>query len=217
MTAHPRLDPRTGEMVFFAYSLFAPYLRYHVVDADGALVHSVDIDLPRPGDDARLRHHRAPTPCSSTRPIVFDMENLGKGPLVRWMPENGTRIGVMPRMGGADDLTWYEIENGHVQHFWNGWADGDRIEFSGSRFAAPNFGIDGTAELDERVAGNRGRLARRATGSTWRPAPPAGSRWTTSAATSTASTTTTTACARTSSTCRRSWPRAAPSATSTPS
>jgi carotenoid cleavage dioxygenase-like enzyme len=153
MTAHPRLDPRTGEMVFFAYSMFAPYLRYHVADADGVLVHSVDIDLPRPV----MMHDLVITDTHTVfldSPVVFDMENLGKGPLVRWMPENGTRIGVMPRMGTAEDLTWYEIENGHVQHFWNGWADGDRIEFSGSRFPAPNFGIDGTAELDERVAGN---------------------------------------------------------------
>ena len=33
MTAHPRIDPRTGELVCFAYSLFAPYLHYFVVDA----------------------------------------------------------------------------------------------------------------------------------------------------------------------------------------
>ena len=39
MTAHPRLDPRTGEMFFFAYSVFEPVIRYYVVDAAGALVH----------------------------------------------------------------------------------------------------------------------------------------------------------------------------------
>ncbi|WP_131827473.1 carotenoid oxygenase family protein, partial [Moorena producens] len=32
VTAHPRIDPATGEMYFFAYSLFAPYLRYFVAD-----------------------------------------------------------------------------------------------------------------------------------------------------------------------------------------
>ena len=35
MTAHPRLDPRTGEMFFFGYQPFPPYIRYHVVDAVG--------------------------------------------------------------------------------------------------------------------------------------------------------------------------------------
>ena len=34
LTAHPKLDPVTGEMLFFGYDLFGPpYLRYHVIDA----------------------------------------------------------------------------------------------------------------------------------------------------------------------------------------
>ena len=151
MTAHPRLDPRTGEMCFFAYSLFAPFLRYHVVDADGALVHSVAIDLPAPvmmHDFVITEHHAV----FLDSPIVFNMESLGDGPMVSWRPENGTRIGVMPRMGSADDVTWYEIDPGHVQHFWNGWVDGDRVEFSGSRFDAPDFGIDPNAPLDQSTA-----------------------------------------------------------------
>jgi carotenoid cleavage dioxygenase len=151
MTAHPRLDPRTGEMFFFAYSLFEPYLRYHVVDASGALVHSVAIDLPAPVmmHDFIITEHHA---VFLDSPIVFDIANLGIGPMVQWRPENGTRIGVMPRMGTADELAWFDIEPGHVQHFWNGWADDDRIEFSGTRFAHPNFGIDPSAPLDESTA-----------------------------------------------------------------
>ena len=98
MTAHPRLDPRTGEMLFFAYSLFEPYLRYHVVDATGALVHSVAIDLPAPV----MMHDFVITEDHAVfldSPIVFNMESLGEGPMVSWRPENGARIGVMPRLG----------------------------------------------------------------------------------------------------------------------
>jgi carotenoid cleavage dioxygenase len=160
MTAHPRLDPSTGELFFFAYSLFEPYLRYHVADASGALIHSVDIDLPAPV----MMHDFVVTADHAVfldTPIVFDLENLGKGPMVNWKPENGTRIGVMPRMGSAEDVRWFEIEPGHVQHFWNGWVDGQRIEFSGSRLAAPDFGIDPTAPLDQQAADNQpGRPAK---------------------------------------------------------
>ncbi len=148
MTAHPRLDPRTGEMCFFSYSLFAPYLRYYVVDAAGELVHRAELDLPAPV----MMHDFIITEDHAVfldSPIVFNMESLGEGPMVSWRPENGTRIGVMPRRGTADELTWYEIDSGHVQHFWNGWVDGDRIEFSGSRFAAPDFGIEAEAPVDE--------------------------------------------------------------------
>ena len=150
MTAHPRIDPRTGEMFCFAYSLFAPYLRYFVVDAHGDLVHSVDLDLPAPV----MMHDFVITEDHAVfldSPIVFNMESLGHGPMVSWRPENGTRLGVMPRRGGASDITWYEIEPGHVQHFWSGWADGDRIELCGSRFDAPDFGIDSDAPLDQSV------------------------------------------------------------------
>ena len=32
MTAHPKMDPETGEMLFFGYSPFPPYLTYHVAE-----------------------------------------------------------------------------------------------------------------------------------------------------------------------------------------
>jgi carotenoid cleavage dioxygenase len=160
MTAHPRIDPRTGELVCFGYSLFPPFLRYFVVDADGELVHSVDLDLPAPvmmHDFVITEHHAV----FLDSPIVFNMEALGHGPMVSWRPENGARLGVLPRRGGADDITWYDIEPGHVQHFWSGWSDGDRIELCGSRFDAPDFGIDSDAPLDESVADpSPGRPAR---------------------------------------------------------
>ena len=151
MTAHPRLDPRTGEMFFFAYSVFEPVIRYYVVDATGALVHRAKIDIPAPV----MMHDFVITEDHAVfldSPIVFDITNLGSGPMTQWRPENGTRIGVMPRLGTADDLRWFDIESGHVQHFWNGWVDGDRIEFSGSRLDHPDFGIDPRAALDESVA-----------------------------------------------------------------
>ena len=49
MTAHPKVDPVTGEMLFFGYDPFGPpWLRYHVVNADGELVRSEDIDIKGP-------------------------------------------------------------------------------------------------------------------------------------------------------------------------
>ena len=49
MTAHPKVDPVTGEMLFFGYDAFGPpWLRYHVVDVDGELVRSEDIDIEGP-------------------------------------------------------------------------------------------------------------------------------------------------------------------------
>jgi carotenoid cleavage dioxygenase len=151
MTAHPRLDPRTGEMLMFGYSLFEPYLRYHVVDPDGTLSHSVDIDLPAPV----MIHDFVITETHAVfldAPYVFDLENIGRGPMVRWMPERGCRIGVIPRRGEASDVRWFDVEPGYVQHYWSGWAEGSRIEVLGCRYPAPDFGIDNTTALDQRSA-----------------------------------------------------------------
>ncbi|TXI36013.1 MAG: apocarotenoid-15,15'-oxygenase, partial [Mycobacterium sp.] len=57
VSAHPKVDERTGEMLFFNYSKSAPYLHYGVVDANNDLVHYVDVPLPGP----RLPHDMAPT------------------------------------------------------------------------------------------------------------------------------------------------------------
>jgi len=153
MTAHPRIDPQTGEMFFFAYSVFEPVIRYYVVDADGTLVHRAKLEVPAPvmmHDFVITEHHAV----FLDSPIVFDVANMGKGPMVQWRPQNGTRIGVMPRRGAADEVRWFEIDPGHVQHFWNGWAEGDRIEFSGTRFDHPEFGIDTSGPLDESSTDN---------------------------------------------------------------
>jgi carotenoid cleavage dioxygenase len=55
VSAHPKVDDRTGELLFFNYSKQAPYMHYGVVDERGGLVHYVDVALPGP----RLPHDMA--------------------------------------------------------------------------------------------------------------------------------------------------------------
>jgi carotenoid cleavage dioxygenase-like enzyme len=38
MTAHPKIDPVTGELFFFGYGFTPPYLTYHVANAAGELI-----------------------------------------------------------------------------------------------------------------------------------------------------------------------------------
>ncbi len=133
MTAHPKIDTATGEMHFFGYSPFPPYLRYHVVDAEGTLVHSTEIDLPGPvmmHDFAITQNHVV----FLDSPAVFDVEALLRGgAAVRWDPDTGTRIGVMPRMGDGDQIRWLEIDNCYVVHFFNAWERDGSIEILGPR------------------------------------------------------------------------------------
>ena len=135
-TAHPKIDPVSGEMLFFGYQPFPPYLRYHVVDANGVLAHSADIDLP----NAVMMHDFVVTERWTVffdSPAHFDAAAMmSGGSMVRWAPELGTRIGVMPRYGSGADVRWFDVDEQYVVHFFNAWDDGaDRIEVRAPRFA----------------------------------------------------------------------------------
>ena len=125
-TAHPKVDPVTGEMHFFGYDILAPpFLRYHVVDAGGALTRTEEIDLPGPV----MMHDFAITRSSVVwldLPVVFDVSTFGSRPFpFVWRPEHGARVGVMPRLGGNDKVVWIEIEPCYVYHPLNAYDDAD--------------------------------------------------------------------------------------------
>ncbi|NNL67840.1 MAG: carotenoid oxygenase family protein [Myxococcales bacterium] len=133
VTAHPHVDPVNGEMVFFGYSPVPPFLRYHVADASGKLVRSEVIDVPvatMMHDLIVTREHVVFMVC----PATFRPEHLASGMPIRWEPELGTRLGVMPRNGGSDDLRWFELPPCYVFHPMNAFDDGSRIVADVCRF-----------------------------------------------------------------------------------
>jgi carotenoid cleavage dioxygenase-like enzyme len=133
MTAHPKVDPETGELLFFGYSAEPPYLRYHVADRSGRLTRSVEV--PRKvgtmmHDFVATRHHA----IFPEFPVSLRPENLFSDELFRWEPELGTRIGVMPRDGGASDAIWFETEACFVYHFMNAHEAGSRITIDAVKY-----------------------------------------------------------------------------------
>lgn len=123
MTAHPKIDPETGELHAFSYWFEEPYLLYHVVDASGRLTTTVPIGVPAPvsmHDFAITRHHV----LFFDQPAVFDLEAMRTtGFPYSWQPDNGARVGVLPRAGG--DVQWYETELGYCFHPLNAYEDDD--------------------------------------------------------------------------------------------
>jgi carotenoid cleavage dioxygenase len=129
MTAHPKVDPATGELVFFGSDVFGPpFLRYHVVDTAGVLVRTEDIDVPR----ATMHHDFGVTASRVVfldLPVVFDLGLVAEGRSLpyRWMPEVGARLGVMPRSGGNADIRWIAIDPVYAFHVLNCYDDGDTV------------------------------------------------------------------------------------------
>jgi len=134
MTAHPKIDPVTGEMLFFGYSPFPPYLQYHVADGSGALVKSEPIDIAWPSmihDFAVTAGHVIFILC----PIVLSFERMAEGKgLFSWDPDRGTRLGVMPRTGTTADVRWFETDPCYVFHPMNAYEDGERIVLDVARY-----------------------------------------------------------------------------------
>jgi carotenoid cleavage oxygenase len=128
MTAHPKMDPVTGEMLFFGYDPFGPpWLRYHVVNAAGELVRSEDIDIRGPS----MVHDFAITERNIVffdLPVVFDFDLLGKRPFpAEWKPDYGARVGVMPRDGGNADVRWFDVELCYVFHPLNAYDENGSV------------------------------------------------------------------------------------------
>lgn len=148
MTAHPKHDPETGELLFFGYSPFPPYVRFHVADATGTLTTSVDVDLPTPVmmHDFAVSKDRV---AFFDLPAVFDLEAMMTGrPGIRWEPSNGARIGVLDRGAPEDGVRWFEVEPFFVFHFLNAHDDGDALVVEGCRASRMNvaFGDDALGE-----------------------------------------------------------------------
>jgi carotenoid cleavage dioxygenase len=152
MTAHPKGDPDTGELFFFGNDPFSPpWLRFHVADAAGRLTYSQDITIAGPSmvhDFAVTREHV----IFLDLPVVYDMALVGTRPFpARWAPENGARVGVMPRRGG--DVRWLDVETCYVFHTLNAYDDGETIVVDVVRhptmFATDLYGIaDNPPTLD---------------------------------------------------------------------
>ncbi|WP_028476813.1 carotenoid oxygenase family protein [Nocardia sp. CNY236] len=151
VSAHPKVDDRTGELLFFNYSKQDPFMHYGVVDADNTLAHYVDIPLPGP----RLPHDMAFTEnyaILNDFPMFWPTEALAKGlhrpRLHRDIP---SRFAVIPRRGQTSEIRWFEADPTYVLHFTNAYEDGDEIVLDGFFQGDPNPADTGTGSKWERA------------------------------------------------------------------
>jgi carotenoid cleavage dioxygenase-like enzyme len=127
-TAHPKVCPETGEMHFFGYRVLPPFLTYHVADAGGNLLRSLEI----PVKGATMVHDFALTSGHAIfmdLPVVFDLPAAmgGRSMPFGWSDEYGARLGVLPRGAGVDKLRWVEVEPCYVYHVANAFETADDV------------------------------------------------------------------------------------------
>jgi carotenoid cleavage dioxygenase len=129
-TAHPKIDPATGELVFFAYAadgLFSPTMAYGTLDRDGRLARFETFAAPF----ASMVHDFMVTKDHVLFPILpltGSMERARSGkPAYAWEPAKGSHVGIMRRDGTVAQMRWFEGEPGYVFHVLNAWDEDDRV------------------------------------------------------------------------------------------
>lgn len=131
VSAHPKVDESTGELMFFNYSKYAPYMHYGVVDRSGALAHYVPIPLSGP----RLPHDMAITRNYSIlndMPLYWDADLLKRDIHAARIHEGvPTRFALIPRHGQPEDIRWFEASPTYVLHWTNAYEDGDEVILEG--------------------------------------------------------------------------------------
>jgi carotenoid cleavage dioxygenase len=131
VSAHPKVDGKTGELLFFNYSKQAPYMHYGVVDENNDLVHYVDVPLPGP----RLPHDMAFTEnyaILNDFPLFWDPTLLAADVhLPGFHRDMPSRFAVIPRRGGTEEIRWFEADPTFVLHFTNAYEDGEQIVLDG--------------------------------------------------------------------------------------
>ena len=130
VTAHPKIDPKTGEMVWFAYRVgdmpFSNTVSYGVTDAAGKVIRRDDFEAPF----SSMVHDFLVTDRHVLFPILPLTGSLPRamagGPAFAWEPEKGSHVGVMARDAGVETMRWFTTEACYVFHPMNAWEEGTR-------------------------------------------------------------------------------------------
>jgi carotenoid cleavage dioxygenase len=143
-TAHPKIDPATGEMVWFAYGVgdmpLSPGLSYGVTSADGTSTRRQEFQAPFSSmvHDFMVTENHVLFPVL---PLTGSLERAMSGrPAFAWEPQKGSHVGVMRRDADVSTIRWFNTEACYVFHPLNAWEEGGKLYCDVMRYnVAPLF------------------------------------------------------------------------------
>lgn len=125
-TAHPKLDPDTGELhaICYDWAALRDHVRYVVVDAGGAWMDEVEIPLrgmPMIHDMSLTEHYA----IIFDLPVTLSFTALATGASLpfRWDAEHEPRVGLLPRDGDAESIIWCPVSPNYTFHPMNAYED----------------------------------------------------------------------------------------------
>jgi carotenoid cleavage dioxygenase len=135
-TAHPKRDPRTGELHAVSYYWgWGNKVQYTVIDRDAHVRKVVDVETT----GSPMLHDMSLTEKYAViydLPVQFDLDMATSGTTLpyRWDNDYPARVGLLPRDGQADDVRWFDVEQCYVFHPLNAYDEGDRVVIELCRF-----------------------------------------------------------------------------------
>jgi carotenoid cleavage dioxygenase-like enzyme len=129
-TAHPKVDPETGEMICFGYEasgLETNDVFLYTVDKSGGVTREVRFKVPYISmvHDIGLTQEHVIIPVFG---FVSSMERLHEGRVHwGWDGSKPSFVGIIPRDGEAKDIRWFKGPAGATVHTLNARTEGDRV------------------------------------------------------------------------------------------
>lgn len=132
-TAHPKIDPRTGQLIAFGFGakgLFSRDTVYYEISPEGRVTHEVWFEVPY----YCMLHDFGVTRDYVVFPVIpvagTGIAALKEGkPHYAWDPSKPVYLGVLPRGGSARDLRWFKAPTQFMSHVMNAFNDGTRVHF----------------------------------------------------------------------------------------
>lgn len=130
-TAHPKVDPETGECIAFSYNcegVASDEIEVYTIDAQGQFTRTERFRAPYCSmvhDFFVSRSHIAFVIC----PMVCDWERVRRGESYwHWDNTRRTHVAVIPRDRGVAGMRWFTAPKLAMQtHSFNAWEDGQTL------------------------------------------------------------------------------------------
>ena len=130
MTAHPKVDWITNELLTFSYQAKGDATTdcvFYVIGGDGKIRNQIWFNMPWPA----MVHDFAVTETHAVFPffpMMTDLEVIKKGgPFYQYHPDKETMVAVVPRNGTAADIRWFRGPNTTAGHMMNAVTEGSKV------------------------------------------------------------------------------------------
>jgi carotenoid cleavage dioxygenase-like enzyme len=129
-TAHPKIDPVTGELIAFGYEatgLASDDLWIYSIDPAGRVRNEIRAKVPYVSmiHDCAITHKHVIFPFGG---YVTSEERLKAGKIHwGWDATKPSYIGVIPREGSAKDMRWFKGPERCTMHVFNAHSEGNKV------------------------------------------------------------------------------------------